>query len=94
MLSLKNFFTFMVSTFNECASDRAYDRPATDRLETCIRTVLDQRELSPGMATQIQHWKTLQDLSNREQRLLEILQDAIDTGYVRQIFLQQSKAIG
>jgi hypothetical protein len=85
MLSLKNFFTFMVSTFNECASQPETDRPETDRLETCIRTVLEQRELLPGMATQFQSWKTLQHLSNREQRLLEILQDAIDAGYVRQI---------
>lgn len=60
------------------------DRPEA-QLETAVRTILEQRELLPAMAANLQHWKTFQDLSQREQRLLEIVQDAIDAGYVRQI---------
>jgi hypothetical protein len=63
--------------------------PCTDRpevqLETIVRTILEQRELLPAMAANLQAWRTFQDLSQREQRLLEIVQDAIDTGYIRQI---------
>jgi hypothetical protein len=54
-------------------------------LELIVRTVLEQRELLPAMAANLQQWKTLQNLSQREQRLLEIVQDAIDAGYIRQI---------
>ncbi|WP_416674822.1 hypothetical protein [Egbenema bharatensis] len=69
----------MVSTFN----DRAC-RPEFRLLESDVRSVLEQREILPGMETQIQRWTT-QNLSESDQRLLDLLQDAIDSGYVRRI---------
>jgi hypothetical protein len=68
----------MVSTY-----DRAC-RPEFSLLESDVRSVLAQREILPGMEMQIQRWAN-QDLSERDRRLLDLVQDAIASGYVRRI---------
>lgn len=68
------------------SSDRyssRYNRLKTDTLEVFIRTALELGELSPGMAVQVDSWIRRGNLSEREQKLLKILQDAIQDGQIR-----------
>ena len=52
-------------------------------VESWIRTALELRELSPGMEAQIQAWVAQCKLSEHENRLLNVLFDALEAGYIR-----------
>lgn len=52
-------------------------------LESWIRSVLELRELSPGMEAQIQDWVAQCELSEHENRLLNVFFDALEAGYIR-----------
>lgn len=51
-------------------------------LETCVRTALELGELSPGLELQIKHWATRRPLSDHDQQVLKILQDALEDGCI------------
>ncbi|MCU0571098.1 MAG: hypothetical protein MUF49_31600 [Oculatellaceae cyanobacterium Prado106] len=56
---------------------------AAKSLEDCIRTALDQGELSPELKHQISNHVLIGNLSQHDQALLRILEDAIQDGCIR-----------
>lgn len=67
----------MLSTLNTSSNCLEFDP-----LETCVRTALELGELSPGLETQIKHWASRRQLSERDRKLLMILQDAVEDGCI------------
>lgn len=61
--------------------------PTAPVLEACIRTALELRELSPGLESHIRDWANRHPLSEQDQTLLQLLQDAIDAGCIRRVGL-------
>lgn len=59
--------------------------PIPYSLEQCVKTILELGELSPGMEANIQAWLRKGALSDRDQRLLRILADAIADGLIERI---------
>lgn len=53
-----------------------------DPLEACVRTALELGELSPGLEAQIKHWAVRKPLSERDLKLLDLLQDALEDGCI------------
>lgn len=77
----------MVSTLNDRIGS-----VESHQLEVYVRSVLQQREILPGMEAQLQRW-SVQKLSERDQKLLDLIQDAIETGYVRRITVSPVESI-
>lgn len=69
----------MVATFNsETSLELKW-------LESYIRTALESGELLPAMEAQIQGWASAPELSERDRTLLEIFQNALDSGCIRRV---------
>ncbi|PSB17880.1 hypothetical protein C7B76_09075 [filamentous cyanobacterium CCP2] len=86
-MQIHESFFVSIHQLNPCMVSTLNDRIGSvesHQLEAYIRSVLQQREILPGMEAQLQRW-SFQKLSERDQKLLDLLQDAIETGYVRRI---------
>lgn len=62
----------------------------SNRLEPLVRTAVMNSELAPGVAAQIQQYRTGK-LTCEEQRLLAVLDDAIADGWVVPIELSAAR---
>jgi hypothetical protein len=54
-------------------------------LEVCIRCSLETGELTPGMAAHIHGLATQPSLSKRDRTLLQLLEDALQSGCIRRV---------
>jgi hypothetical protein len=57
-------------------------------LEVLVRTALSSRELSPGVAAEINRYRTSAQLTQEEHRYLAILEDAITDGCIQPVGLE------
>lgn len=67
------------------SSNPAENNSQNNFLESQVRTALDSGELSPGLEVQIRAWASRYTLSERDRTLLQILQDAIESGCIRRV---------
>ncbi|MBE9060017.1 hypothetical protein [cf. Phormidesmis sp. LEGE 11477] len=67
--------------FKSLGLEQSSSSISEEALELLVRTAITHRELSPGVAAQIDRYRSGQ-LTCRERRLLAILDDAIAGGHV------------
>lgn len=85
MSKVRSAYPLILSLFMSVLLSSSTNPAESNLLESHIRTALEIGELSPGLETTIRAWANRYILTERDQTLLQILQDAIESGCVRRV---------